>query len=128
MFLAYISLLFPPSSSPTAPHPLLLPSYNPPFHAQLTPLTARSISAWFLLSGLIRLGAFVTWGDLTSGFQGWYDAALLSLVVPLWHYGVVEGGVVGFGSVSGRQLAVAFGIDGLGSLWMWWVRGDVLGA
>ena len=71
----------------------------------------------------MRVGAWWTWGDAAAGFRGWYDAALLSLVVPLWHYGL-ERNV--WGTVGNRQMALAFGIDGLGALYMLWVRGEVL--
>jgi hypothetical protein len=141
MFIAYPALLQStlPASTPadgsrssnkqtptteTIPNPVLAPNYLPAHQSSLSPLLARSTGVWFLLSGLIRLGAFLTWGKVESGFRGWYDAALLSLVVPLWHYGIER---VVWGTVSNRQLMLAYGIDGVGSLWMWWVRGEVMG-
>lgn len=81
------------------------------------------MGAWFLLSSLVRVGAWWTWGDLSAGFKGWYDATLLSLVVPLWHYGL-ERNI--WGTVGNRQMVLAFGIDGLGAVWMVWVRGAVM--
>lgn len=98
-------------------------NYTPKHQANFTNLAARSLGAWFLLSSLVRIGAWWTWGDLAAGFRGWYDGALLTLIVPLWHYGL-ERNV--WGTVGNTQMVVSFGIDGLGAIYMLWVRGAVL--
>lgn len=68
---------------------------------------------------ILRFGAWHFWQE-----KGWYDAGMVSLAVPLWHYTVEK---VAFGSVEWKQLYLAYAIDGFGLAWMWVKRGEVLG-
>jgi hypothetical protein len=111
----YTSLIFNPSQ--------IRENYTQRAHAQFTDLAARNLGAWFLLSGLIRMGAWWTWQDFDAGFRGWYDACAVTLLVPLWHY-ALERNV--WSTVANKQMWLAFPIDGLGLLWMLWVRKDAL--
>lgn len=117
MFLAYYSLLTDPAT--------IRSNYATSFQKDFTPLTARSLGAWFLLSGLVRLGAWLTWDNPAAGFQGWYDACLVSLVVPLWHY-TLEAVVRGTVPVVGTQMVSVYVIDGVGAAWMWTTRKTAL--
>jgi hypothetical protein len=111
----YTSLIFNPSQ--------IRANYTPQAHPQFTDLAARNLGAWFLLSGLIRLGAWWTWQDFDAGFRGWFDASAVTLLVPLWHY-ALERNV--WDTVANKQMLLAYPIDGLGLLWMLWARKDVL--
>lgn len=91
----------------------------PAYQKQFTPLAARSLGAWFLLCAVARYGAWHNWGE-----RGWYDACMVSLALPLWHYGVET---VGWGSVTWSQIFMAYAIDGSGFVWMWMARKSVLG-
>jgi len=71
------------------------------------------------LSAIIRYAAWQNWGE-----KGWYDACMVTLALPLWHYGVEK---AVFGSPTWAQMAMAYTIDGGGFVWMWLVRNDVLG-
>jgi len=93
-------------------------NYMPAYQAQFTPLAARSLGAWFLLSAVVRYGAWHYWGE-----RGWYDAGMASLAVPLWHYAVEA---VGWGSITWKQILLAYGIDGFGLVWMFFARKSVL--
>lgn len=115
-FLGYLSLNLSPST--------IRANYTPRYHTQFSDLAARSVGAWFLISTLIRFGCWWTWGDLEAGFRGWYDAMLLTLVVPVWHYSVEK---VVWGTPTGRSMVVPYLVDGVGGVWLWWVRGEVLG-
>lgn len=90
-------------------------SHRPQFNA----LAARSLGAWFFLCMILRYGAWHFWGE-----KGWYDACMVSLAVPLWHY-AVEKAV--FRSVGWRQVFLAYSIDGVGLVWMAVKRGEVVG-
>ncbi|KAK7186896.1 hypothetical protein DPSP01_007084 [Paraphaeosphaeria sporulosa] len=100
----YISLVFSPSA--------IRANYTPTHRPHFTALAARSLGAWFFLCGILRFGAWYYWGE-----KGWYDACMVSLAVPLWHYGVER---VVFGSVELSQVSVAYAIDGgvLAAMWM----------
>lgn len=100
-------------------------NYEPSYQKEFTPLAARNLSAWFLLSGLLRLAACWTWGDNAAGFRGWYDACLMSLVVPIFHYSL-EVFIRGSIPVMGRQTVGTALFDIVGSVWMWTVRDSVL--
>lgn len=91
----------------------------PSHRTQFSPLAARSLGAWFFLCTLLRFGAWYFWGE-----KGWYDTGMLSLAVPLLHYTVEK---LVWGSVTWGQVGAAFGIDGLGLVWMLVKRGEVLG-
>ena len=94
-------------------------NYTPTHRPQFTSLAARSLGAWFFLCAILRLGAWHFWGE-----KGWYDAGMVSLGVPLFHYTVEK---LVFRSVEWKQIFMAFAIDGVGLGWMWVVRGEVLG-
>jgi hypothetical protein len=120
MFFGYINLLRGPAFTQ--------PNYHssPTVQSQISPLAARALASWFLLSGILRLGAWWSWGQAERGFRGWYDAALVSIALPLWHYGLE---VFVFGTVPlwGRQVAISGTVDGLGALWMVVARRAVVG-
>lgn len=117
MVLGYFALQTDPSN--------IRSNYKPPFQKEFTPLAARNLSAWFLLSGLLRLGAWWTWGNDAAGFRGWYDACLVSLAVPVFHYSlelIIRGSI----PVVGPQTVGTTIFDVIGSIWMWKVRDSIL--
>ena len=93
-------------------------NYMPAYQTEFSPLAARSVGAWFLLSAIVRYGAWRHWGE-----KGWYDAGMASLALPLWHYSVEA---VWWGSVTWKQIFLAYSIDGIGLVWMYAARGSVL--
>ncbi|KAF2450825.1 hypothetical protein P171DRAFT_439399 [Karstenula rhodostoma CBS 690.94] len=107
----YISLTFSPSA--------IRANYTPTHRPHFTTLAARSLGAWFFLCGILRFGGWYYWGE-----RGWYDACMVSLAVPLWHYTVER---VAFGSVGLKQVFLAYAIDGGVLVWMWLSRGRVVG-
>ena len=115
MFGAYISLVFQPAMSRD--------SYRPTSQPQFTDLAARTLGAWFMVCGLVRFATWWNWGDMDAGFRGWYDATMLTLASPLWHYG---GEYWLFGTLARRHMIISYSIDGLGLVYMLWVRSDVL--
>ncbi|KPI40155.1 uncharacterized protein AB675_11583 [Cyphellophora attinorum] len=75
----YLSLLFSPAN--------IRKNYTPGrFQKEFSDLAARSVGAWFLTCSLVRMGCFLNWGNFEGGFVGWYDANLVTLAVPVWHY------------------------------------------
>ncbi|KAF2259891.1 hypothetical protein CC78DRAFT_536733 [Lojkania enalia] len=109
-FYAYFTLLLYP--------PFIRKNYTSSYQPQFSNLAARSLGAWFLLSAVTRAGAWYFWAE-----RGWYDACMVSLAVPLWHYGIEH---LVFGSVTWGQILMAYGIDGGGLVWMMAVRKGVL--
>ncbi|KAL5113331.1 ergosterol biosynthesis protein [Pleosporales sp. CAS-2024a] len=94
-------------------------NFTPKHRPSFTPLAARSLGAWFLTCSILRFGAWFYWGE-----KGWYDVGMLSLVLPIWHYSLEK---AVWGSVKWKQLGLAWGLDGLGLIWMLKSRADVLG-
>lgn len=107
----YVTLNFAPAN--------IRANYKSSHHPQFTPLAARSLGAWFFLCMILRYGAWRFWGE-----KGWYDACMVSLAVPLWHY-TVEKAI--FGSVEWKQICMAYVIDGTGLVYMLVKREHILG-
>jgi hypothetical protein len=49
---------------------------------------------------------------------------MLSLALPIWHYSLEK---AVWGTVSGRQVLLAWVLDGVGLVWMLRSRSEVLG-
>jgi hypothetical protein len=109
----YASLSFTPSIT------FFRSNYALPQRSQFSPLAARSLGAWFFLCTCLRFGAWYFWAE-----KGWYDTGMLSLGVPLIHYTIEK---VVWGSVTGKQVALAYAIDGVGLVWMAVERGGIVG-
>lgn len=108
----YLSLNFDPAN--------FRQNYTLDVRSQFTHLAARSLGAWFFLCMLLRCGAWHFWGE-----QGWYDACMVSLAVPLWHYSIEK---LIWDSVEWKQVLAAYAVDGCGLLWMLIRRKEVLGS